>query len=127
MPIMVLNPKVVNYNSMFAHALEPEVFTFEMLDEIIREAGKRGIENYPVHIKFDTGMHRLGFLENDIPELIARISSQNAVAVKSVFSHLATADCADMDDYTHMQLNLFDRCCNEFQEGVAIPVHETCA
>lgn len=118
MPIMVLNPKVVNYNSMFAHALEPEVFTFEMLDEIIREAGKRGIENYPVHIKFDTGMHRLGFLENDIPELIARISSQNAVAVKSVFSHLATADCADMDDYTHMQLNLFDRCCNEFQEGL---------
>lgn len=119
MPIMVLNPKVVNYNSMFAHALEPEVFTFEMLDEIIREAGKRGIENYPVHIKFDTGMHRLGFLEADIPELIERISKQKAVAVKSVFSHLATADCADMDDYTRMQLDLFDQCCEKFQQGLS--------
>ncbi|MDE6490826.1 MAG: alanine racemase [Muribaculaceae bacterium] len=117
MPIMVLNPKVINYNSMFAHALEPEIFTFEMLDDIIREAGKRGIEDYPVHIKFDTGMHRLGFLDSDIPELIRRLSAQRAVTVKSVFSHLATADCADMDDYTGMQLSLFDRCCEKLQAG----------
>ncbi len=118
MPIMVLNPKVVNYKSMFAYNLEPEIFTFEMLDEIIHEGNKRGISDYPVHIKFDTGMHRLGFLEKDIPRLIEVLSSQTVVKVKSVFSHLATADCADMDDYTKGQLTLFDRCCKALADGL---------
>lgn len=118
MPIMVLNPKVVNYKSMFAYNLEPEVFTFEMLEEIIHEAAKRGISGYPVHIKFDTGMHRLGFVEEDIPRLIEMFSVQDSVMVKSVFSHLATADCEDMDDYTLQQLTLFDTCCARFAQGL---------
>lgn len=117
MPIMVLNPKVVNYKTLFSYRLEPEIYSFEILEEIIREAEKYGITNYPIHIKLDTGMHRLGFLEKDIPELIASLSSQNFVTPCSVFSHLATADCLDMDDYTMSQFKYFDRCCDALQAG----------
>ncbi len=113
MPIMVLNPKVTNYNSLFANRLEPEIFSFDMLGEIIREAEKRGIKDYPVHIKFDTGMHRLGFLREDIPALGEMLRRTDTVKARSIFSHLATADCPDLDDYTLGQLQLFDDICTE--------------
>lgn len=118
MPIMVLNPKVVNYKTLFAYNLEPEIYSVDILDEIIREGTKRGIENYPVHLKFDTGMHRLGFLEKDIPEVVARILGQNAISVRSVFSHLAGADGTEFDDYTQMQFDIFDRCCMRLKEAL---------
>lgn len=107
---MVLNPKVLNYGELFANNLEPEIFSFDILEEIIAEAGKFGVTGYPIHIKLDTGMHRLGFLESDLDRLIERLQGQKEVKVASVFSHLATADCLDMDDYTTMQLRLFERC-----------------
>lgn len=115
MPIMALNPKVTNYDSLFSNRLEPEVFSLEMLDEIIREGSKRGIHNYPIHIKFDTGMHRLGFLEDNISGLCERLKNTDVVHVESVFSHLATSDCLDMDDYTLGQLNLFTSICSEMK------------
>ena len=113
MPIMALNPKVTNYDSLFANRLEPEVFSFEMLNEIIREGERRGIKHYPIHVKFDTGMHRLGFLKHDISELCRRLGETDVVKVASVFSHLATADCFDMDDYTIGQLTLFTEICEQ--------------
>lgn len=117
MPIMVLNPKVGNYKTLFTYRLEPEIYSFDILDEIIREATKFGITNYPVHIKLDTGMHRLGFLEEDMPMLVEKLRNQNVIKPVSVFSHLATADCPDMDDYTLSQFNYFYRCCNVLQSG----------
>lgn len=107
MPIMVLNPKVLNYGELFRNRLEPEIFSFDILEEIISQAQRYGITDYPVHIKLDTGMHRLGFLGDDLPALIERLKSQSSVRAASVFSHLATADCPDMDDYTEMQLHTF--------------------
>lgn len=107
MPVMVMNPKVVNYKSMFAYRLEPEIYSFEMLRDVIREARKNGIRNYPVHIKLDTGMHRMGFVGEELPELMDILENTGAVTAKSVFSHLATADCPDMDDYTELQLSRF--------------------
>lgn len=121
MPIMALNPKVTNYDSLFSNRLEPEIFSFDMLDEIIREGSKRGISNYPVHIKFDTGMHRLGFLREDIDELCQRLAETSVVRVCSVFSHLATADCLDMDDYTLGQLNLFTEICELMKQKLGYP------
>lgn len=109
MPIMVLNPKVLNYRLLFAHNLEPEIFSFDILAEIISEARKYGVKNYPVHIKLDTGMHRLGFLENDLDRLIEIVSGQDSIRISSVFSHLATADCPDMNDYTELQLSTFEQ------------------
>lgn len=117
MPIMVLNPKVVNYKTLFENNLEPEIYSFEILEEIIREAQKHGVTGYPVHIKLDTGMHRLGFLEKDMPRLIEILSGQDAIKPHSVFSHLAAADCPDMDRYTLEQFSVFERCCNNLQSG----------
>lgn len=109
MPIMVLNPKVLNFRELFHNRLEPEIFGFDILAEIIGQARRCGVTDYPVHIKLDTGMHRLGFLEEDLPKLIDILRGQNSVRVASVFSHLATADCPDMNDYTEMQLHTFSR------------------
>ena len=117
MPIMVLNPRMVNYKTLFSYHLEPEIYSFEVLDEIISEAQKCGITDYPVHIKLDTGMHRLGFREEDMARLVEVIASQSAIKPRSVFSHLATADCPDMDEYTLRQFDYFDRCCDKLQQG----------
>lgn len=114
MPIMVLNPKVVNYKALFDNRLEPEVYSFAMCEEIIREASKFHVKNYPVHIKIDTGMHRLGFVYEELPRLIELLSGQDNVTPASIFSHLATADDLQSDDYARMQLDYFDRCCGVF-------------
>lgn len=117
MPIMVLNPVVMNYKTLFAFNLEPEIFSLDMVRDIIAEAELRGITDYPVHIKIDTGMHRLGFLREQLPELIATLRNQRAIRPITVFSHLATADCFDKDDYTQLQLDYFDAACEELQSG----------
>lgn len=109
MPVMVFNPKVENYQEMFRYNLEPEIYTLDMLEDVIREAERGGVRNYPVHIKLDTGMHRLGFVEEELPKLMDRLCSQDYIQAKSVFSHLATADCPDMDDYTLEQLAKFEK------------------
>lgn len=117
MPIMVLNPKVTNYKAMFAYNLEPEVFSLDECREIIKEAEKYGVTNYPVHIKIETGMNRLGFLKEQLPELINVLQSQDAIYPASVFSHLSVADEPLQDDYTLMQFNYFDECCTVLQAG----------
>ena len=117
MPIMVLNPKVTNYKAMFAYNLEPEVFSIEECREIIKEAEKCGISNYPVHIKIETGMNRLGFLKEQLPELINILHSQDAIKPASVFSHLSVADEPLQDEYTLRQFKYFEECCNILQNG----------
>lgn len=112
MPVMVMNPKVVNYRQMFANRLEPEVFSMSMLLDVVKEAEKYGVKDYPVHIKLDTGMHRMGFVEEELPEVMRILNYTDAVRIASAFSHLATADCLDMDDYTLLQLQRFDRFTN---------------
>lgn len=109
MPIMVMNPKVVNYKAMFANSLEPEIYTLSMLDDVVREAERCGVHRYPVHIKLDTGMHRMGFSEGELPAVMDLLESQDFVEARSVFTHLATADSPDMDDYTLLQLNRFKK------------------
>lgn len=109
MPVMVMNPKVVNYRQMFANRLEPEVYSMQMLLDVVKEAEKYGVSDYPVHIKLDTGMHRMGFVEEELPEMMNVLNSTGAVRIASAFSHLATADCMDMDEYTLLQLERFER------------------
>lgn len=116
MPIMVLNPRVVNYKTLFAYNLEPEIYSFDLLREIISEGEKYGMVDYPVHIKLDTGMHRLGFTEHDFPELLSLLKHQKAVKPQSLFSHLATADCPDLNEYTLRQLTTFDNWCSQIDK-----------
>lgn len=109
MPVMVLNPVTNRYPALFAHRLEPAVFSPEELDRLIAEAEAYGTEGYPVHIKLDTGMHRVGFTEQQLAGIAERLNSTHAVRMESVFSHLATADCLDLDEYTRSQIDAFRR------------------
>lgn len=123
MPIMVMNPRSDNYFAMFGARLEPEIYSFELLDDIIAAAVRSGQHRYPLHIKIDTGMHRLGFLPEELPQVADRINASSAVCCSSVFSHLATADCPDQDDYTESQLELFDSASTDFVARFNYPVH----
>lgn len=118
MPIMVLNPVTNRYPALFAHRLEPAVFSADELDRLITEANAYGVSNYPVHIKLDTGMHRVGFTESQLSAIPERINGTSAVRIASAFSHLATADCLDMDEYTLAQLDRFKAMTSELRENV---------
>jgi len=113
LPILVMNPEFGSFATIFEHKLEPEIYSFKLLDAFIREAEREGVDNYPIHIKFDTGMHRLGFEEHDLPQLIERLKGQESLRVRSVFSHLAGSDEDRFDDYTETQLALFERMANQ--------------
>ncbi|MEA4978955.1 MAG: bifunctional UDP-N-acetylmuramoyl-tripeptide:D-alanyl-D-alanine ligase/alanine racemase, partial [Petrimonas sp.] len=105
-PIIVLNPEVNGFEELFSRDLEPEVYNFRILEAFIREAERRGITNYPIHVKIDTGMHRLGFLSSQIPELIEKLKSQKGLKVKSVFSHLAASESWMFDSFTQEQIDI---------------------
>ena len=117
MPIMVMNPRAANYRSLFNNRLEPVVFSMDMLQDLTGEAEKYGVGEYPVHIKLDTGMHRMGFTEEEIPRLISVLKRAEKIKVASVFSHLATADCLEMDEFTKLQLERFERMSNSIKEA----------
>ena len=106
--IMVMNPEMTAFKTMFDYDLEPEVYSFRLLDALIRAARKEGITGWPVHIKLDTGMHRLGFNPDEIDELIERLKHQQAVIPRSVFSHFVGSDSDAFDDFSARQFALFD-------------------
>ena len=107
--IMIMNPEMTAFKTMFDYDLEPEVYSFRLMDALIKAARKEGITGWPVHIKFDTGMHRLGFDPvHDIDELIDRLKHQNAIIPRSVFSHFVGSDSDGFDDFSAQQFALFD-------------------
>ncbi|MDR2917135.1 MAG: bifunctional UDP-N-acetylmuramoyl-tripeptide:D-alanyl-D-alanine ligase/alanine racemase [Tannerella sp.] len=121
-PIMVMNPELSSFNLLFEHMLEPEVYSFRLLDALIKETERRGITSFPVHIKIDTGMHRLGFNPEDIPEIGRRVKVQSGLIVRSVFSHLAGSDSPELDDFTTRQLNLYADAAAELENRLGYPV-----
>ncbi|MBR1462254.1 MAG: bifunctional UDP-N-acetylmuramoyl-tripeptide:D-alanyl-D-alanine ligase/alanine racemase [Prevotella sp.] len=107
--IMIMNPEMTSFKTMFDYDLEPEVYSFRLLDALIKAARKEGITGWPVHIKLDTGMHRLGFNpQTDMDELIDRLKHQQAIIPKSVFSHFVGSDSDDFDQFSARQFKLFD-------------------
>ena len=111
LPIMVMSPEVNSYDNIIKYHLEPEVFSFRNLEFIEKALQNLALpEAHPlnVHIKLDTGMHRLGFSNDELPELICRIKANPMLHVKSVFSHLATADNPAEDDFTMSQIRKFE-------------------
>lgn len=115
--IIIMDPELTAFKTMFDYKLEPEVYNFYMLDALIKAAEKEGITRFPIHIKFDTGMHRLGFEEKDIDNLIEVLKSQNAVIPRSVFSHFVGSDSSLLDDFTRQQIELYTRMSTKFQEA----------
>ena len=107
--IMIMNPEMTAFKTMFDYDLEPEVYSFRLLDALIKAARKEGITGWPVHIKFDTGMHRLGFDPvDDIFKLIDRLKHQNAIIPRSVFSHFVGSDSDNFDEFSAQQFALFE-------------------
>ena len=115
--IIIMNPEISALKTLFDYKLEPEVYSFHLLNELIKAAEKEGITNFPIHIKIDTGMHRLGFEPDEIPELISRLKRQTAVIPRSVFSHLVGSDSTDFDAFTRKQIETFESASEALQEA----------
>ena len=106
--IMIMNPEMSSFSTLFQYHLEPEIYSFRLLDALIKAAEHEGITNFPVHIKLDTGMHRLGFdPEKDLPKLIERLHRQTALIPRTVFSHFVGSDSNDFDEYSSQQYKVF--------------------
>lgn len=118
LPIMVMNVDESVFDTLINHNLEPEIFSFDLLNAFEKYLRKNDLDNYPLHLKIDTGMHRLGFMENEIPELIEKLHNNKLLRVKSVFSHLAASDEKEQDDFTLQQFEIFKNCCRSIEEGV---------
>ena len=116
--IMIMNPEMTAFKTMFDYDLEPEVYSFRLMDALIKAARKEGITGWPVHIKLDTGMHRLGFDPiHDIDEVIDRLHHQNAIIPRSVFSHFVGSDSDDFDAFSAQQFELFEQGSQKLQSA----------
>ncbi len=118
LPIIIMDPEVAAMDLILENNLEPNVYSHQSLKTVIAAAEAKGLESVPIHIKIDSGMHRLGFYKEDIPWLIDRLTHQKAVRVASVFSHLAGSDEPQFDDFTLSQIRYFDTCAEELIRGV---------
>jgi len=112
-PIIVMNPEKGSFGMIFDNKLEPEIYSFRLLDSFVIAAEKLGLTDYPIHIKIDSGMHRLGFEQKDMEQLLTRLKAQNQVKVRSVFSHLSGSDEAKFDAFTKQQVSVFSVCADQ--------------
>lgn len=116
LPIMVMNAEEITFDVLMQYNLEPELFSFGIFDAFEKYISQSGINNYPVHLKLDTGMRRLGFEQKDIGELCNRLTSTPQFKIQSVFSHLAASDSEKHDDFTKMQAAVFLNACEQIQK-----------
>lgn len=107
-PIMVMNPETTSFSAIIQHQLEPEIYSIKGLKAFLKIAEQKKLKNFPIHIKIDTGMHRLGFEEEQLPELITILKGNETVQIKSILSHLATSDDLKHDAFAQSQIALFE-------------------
>ena len=116
--VIIMNPEMTSFNTLFEYSLEPEIYSFTLLEALISAAKKEGITNFPVHIKLDTGMSRLGFNpKTDMDRLIDRLKRQKALIPVSVFSHFVGSDSPDFDAFSAEQFALFDEASRRLQDA----------
>jgi Alr-MurF fusion protein len=116
LPIVVMNPEEAVFRQMLEYNLEPEIYSFDILEKYTIAAKALQHNNYPVHIKLDTGMHRLGFLPEELPQLCDQLKKNEWLKVKTIFSHLAGSDETEHDDFTIEQADLFDKMSNKIMK-----------
>ena len=120
LPIMVLNPENSSFSAIIQHELEPEIYSLKGLNAFIQIAKSHQLVDFPIHIKIDTGMHRLGFEEEQIEALIAVLKQNKSVKVKSILSHMATSDDLNHQDFAHFQIDLFEKLSSKMIEALQI-------
>jgi alanine racemase len=121
LPIMVMNPDPFSAEVMIKYSLEPEIYSFLSFEKFNSVAEKHGIVNYPVHIKIDTGMHRLGFMPEEVEVLADKIKNAGAVRIVSVFSHLSASEEATLDDFSNRQVGLFLKAAEQIKVATGYP------
>ncbi|RYD77078.1 MAG: alanine racemase [Sphingobacteriales bacterium] len=116
LPIVVMSPEESAFETIIQHNLEPEIYSLKILKGFKEALHMLFAEKmlYPVHLKVDTGMHRLGFQQQDLDELLDVLRDENQVKIASIFSHLASADVPEHDDFTQQQIDKF----NAFYDAV---------
>ncbi|MGN6494504.1 MAG: bifunctional UDP-N-acetylmuramoyl-tripeptide:D-alanyl-D-alanine ligase/alanine racemase [Agriterribacter sp.] len=121
LPIMVMNPEPESFALLTEHHLEPEIFSFPILFSLQHFLKEQGVQHYPVHLKIDTGMHRLGFEINEIPALGDMLAGSTLFKVQSVFSHLAGSEDPELDYFTLQQVETYGKACTILQQALSYP------
>jgi Alr-MurF fusion protein len=125
LPIMVMNPEMQSFETMISYKLEPEIYNFRLLIQVAevlqKHTGGEGF-SFPVHLKLDTGMHRLGFEERELTELIIRVKNIRTLKVQSIFTHLAATDESEHDGFTKQQIGKFERMSDLIHKGFPYPI-----
>lgn len=121
LPVMVMNAEEATFDMLVQHNLEPELYSFGILNAFEEYLLQSGISNYPVHIKLDTGMHRLGFEKDEIEMLCTKLHSSSAFKIQSVFSHLAASDSVAHDNFTKQQADTFVAACTLLEKNIPYP------
>jgi alanine racemase len=119
-PIMVLNPETTSFSSIIQHQLEPEIYSIKGLKAFLKIAEQKKLKHFPIHIKLDTGMHRLGFQENNLLELIKTLQGNETVKVKSILSHMATSDDLSHQEFAISQIELFENLSSQLISALKI-------
>lgn len=122
LPIIIMDPEDAAIDLILGNNLQPNIYSFRALETIIVAAEAKGLEDFPIHIKIDSGMHRLGFYREEMPLLIERLQRQRAVKVESIFSHLAGSDEAQFDEFTRSQIAYFDDCAETLKAALGYPI-----
>jgi alanine racemase len=118
LPVMVMNPEISAFDVIIRYNLEPEIYSVSLLRKFADIASRHGLVDYPVHIKIDSGMHRLGFLPDETEELLLILKSKESLKVISVFSHLAASENPSFDDFTRKQVEVFLKASASIHEGL---------
>jgi alanine racemase len=120
LPIMVLNPESTSFPAIIQHELEPEIYSLKGLKAFLKIAEQQNLHQFPIHIKLDTGMHRLGFEADTIQELIQTLKGNQRVAIKSILSHMATSDAEEHKAFSLAQIRLFEELSNQLMQELHI-------
>jgi len=121
-PILVLHPQPVNFSKIVERCLEPALYSKKIIENCITFAENHNLNEYPIHLKFNTGLNRLGLSIEDIPWVISKLKNTNAVKLKSVFSHLAASEDPNEKKFTQQQINTFVEIKNTFEKESNSPI-----
>ncbi len=119
LPIMVMNPEISSFESVVQNNLEPEIFSFRALDSLVTYLQLNNIDEYYIHLKLDTGMHRLGFEETDLEKIIGFLKENPSIKIRSVFSHLVASESEQHSDYTREQITIFKDFCSQLEARIS--------
>jgi len=122
LPIMVMSPDSMAFDTIIENTLEPEIYSLRILEEFAAKLSRKGIKSYPVHLKFDTGMHRLGFMENEMDQLLNILSENPSLHIQSIFSHLVASEDPTHDEFTKQQIALFTTLSERITRNYAYPI-----